>query len=177
MNTFIRRAIGCAKLDTTVFNEIKQDSQALPQALLIVVLSGLAVGIASVPKAGAGGIFIGVVFDLAGWVLWSAVTYFIGAKLFPQSASKVDLSLIMRLVAFASVPGILRVFGLIPSLERIILSLSAAWILVVRVIAIKIAFDYKSVWRAVGVCLLAGFILFLLLLLLVVLSGVQLKPA
>jgi len=43
--TFLQRAIGAAKLDVGVFEEIEADRTATGQALLIVVLSTAAAGI------------------------------------------------------------------------------------------------------------------------------------
>ena len=43
--TFLQRAIGAAKLEVPVFEEIEADRTATGQALIIVVLSSLAAGI------------------------------------------------------------------------------------------------------------------------------------
>ena len=43
--TFPQRAIGAARLEVPVFEEIEADRQATSQALLVVVLSSMAAGI------------------------------------------------------------------------------------------------------------------------------------
>ena len=44
--------------------------------------------------------------------------------------------------------------GIIPMLGNILNFLIGIWMLVAMVIAVRQALDYKSTWRAVGVCLI-----------------------
>ncbi len=46
----------------------------------------------------------------------------------------------------------IRVLGIIPGLRGLVFSVAGIWMLVAMVIAVRQALDYKSTWRAVGVC-------------------------
>ena len=50
-------------------------------------------------------------------------------------------------------PGLLRIFGSLPGVGPLVLSLTQIWLLVAMVVAIRQALDYHSTFRAVGVCL------------------------
>ena len=46
----------------------------------------------------------------------------------------------------------IRIFALLPGMEKIINYLASAWMLIATVIAVRQALDYHSTYRAVGVC-------------------------
>jgi len=76
----------------------------------------------------------------------------------------------MRTIGFATSPGILRVVGIVPFLTSIVFTITALWMLATMVVGVRQALDYKSTWRALGVCLLGWivqFVAFILLLRLV----------
>ena len=103
-------------------------------------------------------IIIGVIIGLFTWYIWSVFTYLVGIKLFPEPHTRTTLSELLRTIGFSSVPGLIRVLGIVPGTQRFIFSLAAAWMLVALVIAVKAAFNYKSTWRSVGVCLIVWII-------------------
>ncbi|MBW2202264.1 MAG: hypothetical protein JRF71_15805, partial [Deltaproteobacteria bacterium] len=61
---------------------------------------------------------------------------------------------LLRTIGFSSSPGVLRVLGIIPMLGAILNFIIGIWMLVAMVIAVRQALDYKSTWRAIGVCLI-----------------------
>jgi hypothetical protein len=61
---------------------------------------------------------------------------------------------LLRTIGFSSSPGVLRVLGIIPMLGAILNFIIGIWMLAAMVIAVRQALDYKSTWRAVGVCLI-----------------------
>ena len=91
-------------------------------------------------------------------------------KLFPVSQTSVSHRELWRTLGFASAPGMLRVFGAISGLTGIAFLVTAMWMLIAAVIAVRQACDYTSTVRAVGVCVPGWlghvFLLFFLLLLL-----------
>ena len=46
----------------------------------------------------------------------------------------------------------IRVLGIIPGLTALVFSVAGIWMLVAMVIAVRQALDYRSTWRAIGVC-------------------------
>ena len=155
MASFTERIIGAAKLDVHVFEEVEADSGATGQAAGVVLLTSLAGGIGSVGLgAGGFGLFIiGAIAALIGWVTWAFTTYIIGTRLLPEPQTRADVGELMRTLGFAQAPGLLRIFGGLPGVGPLVLSLTQIWLLVAMVVAIRQALDYHSTFRAVGVCL------------------------
>ena len=155
MASFTERMIGAAKLDVHVYEEVEADTRATGQATGVVLLASLAGGIGSV-GLGAGGLgsfIIGAIAALIGWVSWAFVTYIIGTRLLPEPQTRADVGELMRTLGFAQSPGLLRIFGSLPGVGPLVLSLTQIWLLVAMVVAIRQALDYHSPFRAVGVCL------------------------
>ena len=171
MNIFWQRIIRAAKLDSHLYEEVEKDTKALPQAMAVVILSAIAAGIGSITQIGMGGIFLVAVIGLIAWYIWAMLTYLIGTKLLPEPQTKANLGELLRTIGFSSSPGLIRILGAIAGLQHLVFPLAAAWMLVAMVIAVKCALDYKSTWRAVGVCLIGWVIWVILLLFLFTLSG------
>ncbi len=57
----------------------------------------------------------------------------------------------LRVTGFASSPGLLRVFGVVPILGSLVFVVTGFWMLVAMVIAIRQTLDYRSTWRALVV--------------------------
>jgi hypothetical protein len=161
--------IRAAKLEPCLYEEVKTDKYATRQALVVVLLSSLAATIGAFTHAGLGGLVMGGV-ALFAWYIWTFMTYIIGVKLFPISQTSVSHRELWRTLGFASAPGVLRVFGAIPGLTGIAFLVTAMWMLIAAVIAVRQACDYTSTVRAAGVCVPGWlghvFLLFLFLLLL-----------
>jgi hypothetical protein len=159
--TFPQRAIGAARLEVPVFEEIEADRDATGQALLVVVLSNLAAGI-GVTSYYNSPVLHGVLLALLFWVFWATSTYIVGVYLMPEPQTDTSVGELLRTIGFAASPGILRVFGFVPALGNVIYGLSTAWMFVAMVIAIRQALDYKSTGRALVVCLITSLIAVLL---------------
>src|SRR5262249_30496255 len=164
------RMIRAAKLESRLYKEVETDKDATGQALVVVLLSSLAASIGASTHAGLGGLVMGGLVALFAWYIWTFIIYIIGAKLFPVAEVSASHRELWRTLGFASVPGVLRVFGTIPGLTGIAFLVAAVWMLVAAVIAARQALDYTSTVRAAGVCvpgwLVHMFLLFFLLLLL-----------
>jgi len=152
------RMIRASKLDVSLYEEVEADKQAMGQAVTVVVLSGLAAGIGSLGALGIKGILIGTVSALVGWFIWAYITYIVGTKLLPEPQTEADYGQMLRTIGFSSAPGVLRVLGIIPFLFGITTIVAGIWMLVAMVIAVRQALDYKSTWRAVGVCIIGWII-------------------
>ena len=154
MASFTDRMIRAAKLDVTLYEEVEADKGAMGQAMGVVILSSVAAGIGIIGTTGIKGLFFGTIAALLGWFIWAFLTYFIGTRLLPEPQTKADIGELLRTIGFSSSPGVLRVLGIIPMLGAILNFIIGIWMLVAMVIAVRQALDYKSTWRAVGVCLI-----------------------
>jgi len=154
MNSLKNRIIRAAKLDPNLYEEVEADKGAMGQAMTVVILAGVAAGVGSIEKAGAGGILLGTASALIGWFIWAYLTYAIGTKLLPVPETRADYGELLRTIGFASAPGLIRVIGIIPGLAGIVFAVAAVWMLVAMVIAVRQALDYRSTLRAVGVCVI-----------------------
>ena len=154
MATIQDRIIRAAKLDARLYEEVEADRDATGQAVAVVVLSAVAAGIGTLGTGGLVGIVTGTIAALVGWVVWAFLTYFIGTRLLPEPQTKADYGELLRTLGFASAPGLIRVFGIIPGIAGILFLVAGIWMLVATVIAVRQALDYTSTPRAVGVVLI-----------------------
>jgi len=158
MADFTNRIIRAAKLDVSLYEEVEADETAMGQAMLVVILSGVAAGVGTIYRGGLGGIFLGTIFALVGWYVWAFLTYFIGTRLLPEPETKTSHKELLRTIGFSSSPGIIRVLGIIPGLGPVVSFVASVWMLIAMVIAVKQALDYTSTWRAVAVCIIGWII-------------------
>jgi len=154
MALFTDRMIRAAKLDVNLYEEVEADKSAMGQAMAVVILSSVAAGIGTISTTGIKGLVLGTIVALVGWFIWAFLTYYIGTRLLPEPQTKADFGELLRTIGFSSSPGVLRILGIIPMLGNILNFIVGIWMLVAMVIAVRQALDYKSTWRAVGVCLI-----------------------
>jgi hypothetical protein len=125
------RILRVIKLDKTVYAEVEADQMATSQAAIVVaivaVLSAIAGGIGTLITSNGSGFvlafFVALVSTFISWVVWSAVTYFVGTTFFHGEATIGEM---LRVIGFAQAPLMLNVLSFIPCLGSII-SL-AAWL-------------------------------------------------
>jgi len=176
MSSFKDRIIRSAKLDVNLYEEVEADKGAMGQAMAVVVLSSIAAGVGIIGRGGLGGILIGTIAALIGWYVWAYLTYFIGTKFLPEPQTRADVGELLRTIGFSSSPGLIRVLGIIPGLERVVFLVASIWMLAAMVIAVRQALDYKSTLRSVGVCVIGWIIQALILVLLFSILGGGAKP-
>jgi hypothetical protein len=146
--------IRAAKLDVALYEEVEADKGAMGQAMGVVILSSVAAGIGTIGTTGINGLIFGTLVALLAWFIWAFLTYYIGTRLLPEPQTKADYGELLRTIGFSSSPGVLRILGIIPMLGGILNFIIGIWMLVAMIIAVRQALDYKSTWRAVGVCLI-----------------------
>lgn len=156
--TFLQRAIGAARLEVPVFEEIEADRTATGQALIIVVLSSFAAGIGFTAGTYTAPVLHRVMLALLLWLFWAISTYIVGVYLMPEDQTHTTVGELLRTIGFAAAPGTLRILGVIPVVGGTIYAISTVWMLVAMVIAIRQALDYKSTGRAVIVCVITWMI-------------------
>ena len=171
MASFKDRIFRAAKLDVSLYEEVEADKGALGQSMGVVVLSSVAAGLASISRAGFGGILVGTITALIGWYVWAYITYFIGTKLLAEPQTKANPGELLRTIGFSSSPGLIRVLGIIPGLRWIVFLIGGIWMLAAMVIAVRQALDYRSTARALGVCIIGWIIQAVILMLLFSIFG------
>ncbi len=171
MNIFVDRMIRAAKLSPGLYEEVENDPSSITQAMGVVLLASLAAGIGAISQAGASSLIMGVLTALAGWFIWALLTFYIGTKLLPEPQTRADYGELLRTIGFSSSPGIIRVIGIIPGLVAPVFLIAGIWMLAAMIVAVRQALDYKSTWRAIGVCLIGWVIQALLLFLVFAIFG------
>ena len=156
MATLVERAIGAARLDPATYEEVEADTNALGQAMTVVVVAALASGIGA--SGGHGFRMIpGVIGALVGWFVWALTVYVVGTRLLPQPETKADLGELLRTTGFAAAPGVVSVLGLLPIVGGLAMLVAWLWQLAAMVVAVRQALDYTTTGHAVAVCVI-GFI-------------------
>ena len=150
---FVSRMLRCSILQADAYEEVEADRGATPQALAVVVLAALGMGIGSIGNSGVAGILWHTLAAVALWFVWAYVTYFIGVRFLSTRDTVADHGELLRTIGFSSAPGILRVFMLFAPLALPVFVLTALWMIVAMVVAVRQALDYTSTLRALAVCL------------------------
>ena len=78
-------------------------------------------------------------------------------KLFPDFKTKTTHKALLRSIGFSSAPGMIRVLGFNENLMTVMFIGSAFWMLACMVVAVKQTLNYKSLWKALGVVIIAWF--------------------
>ena len=153
-NNLFNRIFRAIKIDVELYEEVERDKSATIQAGLVVVLSSMAAGVGAL-QLGASNFLLAPIFSLISWYVWAYIIYFVGVKLFPEKNTKSDHGELLRTIGFSSAPGLIRVFGVTPDLMAVTFIGSAFWMLACMVVGVRAALDYKSLWRALGVVIVA----------------------
>ncbi len=113
------RILRVIKLDKSVYGEVEADETAISQAAIVVgiiaLLSAIAGGVNTLITSDGSGFVLAFVVALVSafvsWVVWSAVTYFVGTSLFHGEATIGEM---LRVIGFAQAPRALGLFSFIP---------------------------------------------------------------
>lgn len=151
-STISSRAIRAARLEDAVYEEVEHDESATSQA--VVVGTALAAGIGSIGALGVSGLIFGTLFALVGWAIYAWLAYFVGTRLFADSATSATWGELARTLGFAQAPRALLIFGAIPILGTLVSLLVFFWVLATTVVAIRVALDF-STGRAIGTAVVA----------------------
>jgi hypothetical protein len=119
------RLLRLFRLDTTVFDEVKQDPTATLPAVFVVIASTLLAGVGGwmwwvVKGFGDNGkvffhsVVMGTVFSFALWIVWLLVAWVILTQLFREDA---DWQQMLRTMGMASAPLALSVVMFIPGID------------------------------------------------------------
>jgi hypothetical protein len=158
--TFTQRMLGAAQLDARVFEEVERDPEATRQAVAVVVLAAVAAGLGTGHTLA--GTLGGAVAALLSWLIWAWIIWLVGTRWLPEPQTQASARELLRTLGFAASPGLLRIFVVLPLLGPLVMVVTAVWMLMTMVVAVKQALDFRSTGRAIGVCLI-GWALHLLI--------------
>jgi len=166
VTSFPIRLIGALALDPTIYEEVEADPRATSQACLVVLMSSVSAGIGAFGWTDGSIRRILFISGLAlmSWTAWALVTFAIGTKLMPDPQTRSNVGELMRTIGFASAPGILRVFGVVPGATIPAFAITAIWMLCAMVVAVRQALDYTSTARAIAVCVIGWALAILIVL-------------
>jgi len=165
MSSFANRVVQAALLNPGIYEEIEADfsARALLQALVVVLLSGIAAGIGTSRNFDLQPIVMMSAASVISWSIWALITMVIGTRLFAQPQTQTDYEEMLRVLGFSASPGFLRILGILPGFGGLILLISEIWMFAAMIIALRQALDYTSTLRAFGVCIV-GWIVQLVLI-------------
>jgi hypothetical protein len=152
MARFLGRMVRAALLRSAAYEEVEADRHATSQAFVVVVLSGLALGVGGIANTGPSGILWSVLHDVVLWYVWAFVTYLVGTRWLPTGATVADPGQLLRTIGFSSAPGILRILMLVPVLAGPVFVVCTLWMMAAMVVAVRQALDYCGTGRAILVC-------------------------
>lgn len=154
MRVFVERMLHAIFLDAGLYREVASDANATAQALLVVVLAGLATGLrlGEAGPATAREVPAQIVLAFAGWAVATSAAYVIGtAALKPGAAPSSRWGSLGRALGFAQTPLLLRLLGLLPAAGLPVTVVTLVWHFVATVVAVGTALDLQGAWRALGV--------------------------
>ena len=134
------RLIGAARLRSEIYEDVEADTTATPQAAIVVCLSAVSLAIGE-SRAGLTLVAYSIFRELVAWLLWSGITYVIGAKLLRGKATWGEL---LRTIGFAQSPGLLYALRAITILDSPVRYSVATWKLLAVIVAIRQALDFDE---------------------------------
>jgi hypothetical protein len=156
MATLTERMVGAMQANVKTFQEIEADSNALGQAVAVIVIAGVASLIGNVWRAGIGVGVMHLIASIIGYALWSLIVVLVGTKLMPEPTTKADFNEGFRVIGFTASPGVFNVLAIVPFLGPLISFVIWIWMVVIGVVAVREVLDYSSTARAIIVCLIAA---------------------
>lgn len=161
----ISRMIGAALLRSETFEEVEADSNAMVQALIVVILVAIAGAVGSFLSEESsiiGALIFGVVFSIVSWAVWALVAVFVGTKILKTEDTEADWGQVARCTGFAQTPGILSILVFVPTVGWLFGLVGLAWRMAAMVVAIRQSLDYTSTWRAFFVILISAIPVFII---------------
>lgn len=163
MATLGERMVGAMKADVQTFKEIESDPNAMSQAVTVIVIAGVAALIGNLFRVGIIYGVLNLIVTLIGYGLWSLLVVVIGTKVMPEPTTKADFNEAFRVIGFTASPGVFNVAAIVPFLGPVIQLVISIWMIVIGVVAVREVLDYSSTGRAIVVCLLAAFVVWVVM--------------
>jgi predicted secreted protein len=132
--------IRAIKLDQLLFDEIVSDPSSQGQSVWAMAIFAMATAFGFFGMVGGTAVNIGLITTMIAWYVWAFSVFYAGTRLFRVDGQRADRKTVLRVVAFASAPGIIRLLGIIPKSTLVILIISSIWILISATIGLKRVF-------------------------------------
>ena len=176
-NAVLNKIIRLAKLDTTVFDEVRDDANELIPAMVVAAVSALLAGLGAF-------LFIQINFDstpdgllLRTWIMgsiflaalygvWVLIVYVVLVQVYKASA---DVQSLLRTMGYGALPLALSVLMFIPVLYPVFALVPLALLFVMSIYAVQAVTNADS--TQVVMANLAGFSLMVLVLGIIATSG------
>lgn len=155
--SFPGRLLGALRLDASAYEEIDRDRDAMPQAVAVVALVALAVGVSAMRENGWAGLIVGVIIAVAGWLIYSGLVYVVGTGIMPDERTESEATFdgLLRAMGFAQAPDALVIFTLLGGILGPLLGLvGSVWAVLCMLVALRASLRL-STGRAIVVAVIA----------------------
>lgn len=178
-NVTLNRIMRLARLDTSVFDEVRDDQNELIPALVVAAVSTLLMGIGTwlwflvgvdsqyrPDNLFLNTFLLGSVFTVAMFAVWVLIAYVVLVQMYKL---QVDLNALLRTMGYAAAPLALGLLGFIPVLYPVFWIVPVAALLVTSAFAVQSASGASS--TQVMAANLVGFTVMVLVLGIIASSG------
>ena len=176
-NLILNKILRLARLDTTVFDEVRDDANELIPAMIVAGVSALLAGLGATlfyefnfdygpEKPWLNTFILGGVFMAALYLVWVLIAYVIIVQVYKASA---DLQSLLRTMGYAAVPLALSVLMFIPVLYPVFAIVPLALLFVMSIDAVQAVTNADS--TQVVIANTAGFSVMVLVLSIVAFSS------
>ncbi len=163
----INRILRVIRFDASVYREVAADTNALPQALMVVAAAAILTGLGNFGQLGTqslGGVLVlvvlGVVGSLVGYVLYAGVASLVARSLFQ---GKTDFQEMARTLGFAYAWNGLGILNIIPCVGGVFVFIGSLVAIVAGIIALRESAEFDMTKAAITAILsgvIAGFAVF-----------------
>jgi hypothetical protein len=152
MKPILKRMQRAIVLDHTLFEEVVADPAVQGQSVWAVAIYAMASAFGLFGMAGGAAVNIALITTILAWYIWAFSIFYFGIRMLGPMPDGADRKTIMRVVAFASAPGVTRLFGLIPKAFEYILLISSVWVLVAAIVGLKKVFTQTTTAKITAIC-------------------------
>jgi hypothetical protein len=154
----LRKMLRAARLDSALYREVRDDTNATTEALLVVILMVLGTVLGFVRPSIVLDLLAFVVIMVGLWMLWAWLAYLLATTIFRTPDTTATWGQMFRTAGYAQAPGALRIVLIVPLtflpiVGQIMFLAIAVWQVTAMVVAVRQAMGYASIGRAVGVVL------------------------
>lgn len=144
MKILLRRMVRVIKLDPSLFEEIVTDPATHAHSIWAMALFAMATAFGFFGRVGGTAVNIALITTMLAWYVWAFSLFYVGTRLLRSDKGHADRKTVLRVVAFACAPGIIRLLGIIPQSTMVLMIVSSVWILVAAIFGLKKVFPHTA---------------------------------
>ncbi len=152
MKPIFKRMQRAMLLDQTLFEEVVADPSVQGQSVWVVAIYAMTTAFGSFSMINGTAVNIGLITTILTWYIWAFSVFYFGTRFLGPMPVGADRKTIIRVIAFASAPGVIRLLGVIPKTTMIILAVSSIWILIAAVLGLKKVFTQTTTAKITAIC-------------------------